>query len=128
MNKNKEDASRDFAKNLVRTKFEDIPLDVVENTKRDIFDTMGCALAGSSLHGISEMMDLMTEWGGKQEATVWVFGNKMPCINAALINGSMAHARDFDDTYDLGLIHVGVSTIPAAIAAAERVDRISGKD
>jgi 2-methylcitrate dehydratase PrpD len=36
-----------------------------------------------------------------------------------VINGSAAHALDFDDTHDEAVLHAGVSVIPAALAAAE---------
>lgn len=124
----RDDAAKLFAHNIVNTRSEDIPSEAVDNTKRDILDTVGCALAGSSAPGTMEMLGLMNEWGGTQEATVLVYGDKMPSLNAALVNGCMAHARDFDDTYDLGLVHAGVSTVPAAFAIAERRGKVSGKE
>jgi len=124
----KEDAAILFTRNVLNTQFEDIPPEVVNVTKKDILDTLGCALAGSSSPGSREMVELLKEWAGIQESTVWLFGERLPCVHAALLNGSMAHARDFDDTYDLGLVHVGASTVPAAFAVAERKGRVSGKD
>jgi 2-methylcitrate dehydratase PrpD len=124
----REDAAQRFAHHIVHTRFEDIPPDAMDNTKRDILDTIGCALAGSSAPGTMEMRGLMNEWGGKPEATVVVYGDKIPSLNAALVNGAMAHARDFDDTYDRGLVHAGVSTVPAAFAIAERMGTVSGKE
>jgi 2-methylcitrate dehydratase PrpD len=38
---------------------------------------------------------------------------------AAIINGTAAHALDFDDTHDQAVLHAGVSVIPAALAVAE---------
>jgi 2-methylcitrate dehydratase PrpD len=38
---------------------------------------------------------------------------------AALINGSLAHSLDFDDTHAVAVLHPGATVIPAALAAAE---------
>ena len=124
----KEDAAILFARNVLNTRFKDIPPEVVKVTKRDILDTLGCALAGSSSPGTKELLEVLKEFAGRQESTVWLFGERLPSVHAALANGSMAHARDFDDTYDLGLVHVGASTVPAAFAIAERKGKVSGKD
>jgi 2-methylcitrate dehydratase PrpD len=40
----------------------------------------------------------------------------------------MSHARDFDDTHDAAILHAGVSTVPAAIAAAQLAGGIAGAD
>src|SRR5262249_57443714 len=41
---------------------------------------------------------------------------------AALVNGSLAHARDFDDTFPDTVVHPGSTVIAAALAAAEAND------
>ena len=38
---------------------------------------------------------------------------------AALAHGSLAHARDFDDTFPETVVHPGSTVIAAALAAAE---------
>ena len=95
----KEDAAILFARNVLNTRFKDIPPEVVKVTKRDILDTLGCALAGSSSPGTKELLEVLKEFAGRQESTVWLFGERLPSVHAALANGSMAHARDFDDMW-----------------------------
>jgi 2-methylcitrate dehydratase PrpD len=46
---------------------------------------------------------------------------------AALVNGTLAHSLDFDDTHAAGTLHPGAPVIPAAIAAGEMVGA-SGAD
>src|SRR6185312_242254 len=41
---------------------------------------------------------------------------------AALIHGSLAHARDFDDTFPDSVVHPGSTVIAAALAAGEARD------
>lgn len=46
---------------------------------------------------------------------------------AALGNGALAHAADFEDTFEAGMIHPNASVIPAVLALAEE-EGISGPD
>ncbi len=105
-----------------------LDLAVVEAVKTNILDTLSCALAGSSAKAITEVADLVREWGGAAQADMFVFGGKFPAHHAALVNGGMSHARDFDDTHDGAILHAGVTTVPAAIAAAQLRGQLSGAE
>ena len=115
--------SKDFAFELAnfssRLQYSSLPASAVEAAKINIFDTLICAVAGSSAAAIPEVHELVREWGGTPQASILVFGEKIPAHQAAFINGCMAHARDYDDTHDAAVLHAGVSVVPAALAAAE---------
>ena len=52
----------------------------------------------------------------------------MPAPQAALVNATMGHALDFDDTFDrAGNIHPGISTLAASLAVAEWCGGTSGR-
>jgi 2-methylcitrate dehydratase PrpD len=121
------DASYAFAKNMVGVKFEDLPKDVIEHTKKQVLDILGVALGGSSRPGIKELAEIITDWGGKPESSIFCFSKKVPAPNAAQVNASMAHALDYDDTGD-GPTHQSVVIVPTALAMAERQGKVSGKD
>ena len=91
---------------------------VIKAVKTNILDTLSCALAGSSAQAIAEVSGLVEEWGGAAQADVFVFGGRFPAHHAAWVNSGMCHARDYDDTHDAAILHAGVSSVPAAIAAA----------
>jgi 2-methylcitrate dehydratase PrpD len=101
---------------------------VIQAVKANIFDTLSCGLAGSSAKAIDEVADLVRDWGGKGEADMFVFGGKFPAHHAAWVNSAMCHARDYDDTHDAAILHAGVTAVPAAIAAGQLVDSLSGAD
>jgi len=122
------DVSYTFAKHVVNTQFKDIPAAVVDITKKDVLDTVGVTLAGSSYAATEPLLELVREFGGAKESTVLVFGDKVPCLNAALVNGSMSDSHDFSDAYGLGLMHSGMCTVPPAFAIAERQGKVNGKD
>lgn len=101
---------------------------VVKAVKTNILDTLSCALAGSSAKAIAEVSSLVREWGGTPQADMFVFGGKFPAHHAALINGGMSHARDYDDTHDAAILHAGVTAVPAAIAAGQLRGGLSGAE
>ncbi len=47
---------------------------------------------------------------------------------AAFANGAMVHVLDYDDTLDDAITHPTAVTLPAALAIAERVGKVSGKE
>src|SRR5437899_4276012 len=101
---------------------------VIEAAKMNLLDTLVCAAAGSSAQAVAETHELAAEWGGAPQATILGFGDKVPAHHAAWVNGTMAHARDYDDTHDAAVLHAGVSVIPAALAASELRGGASGAD
>lgn len=110
----------------------DLPAAAIAAAKTNIFDTLACAVAGSTAPAVREVVDLAAEWSGAQQATILAFGQKVPAHHAAWVNGTMAHARDYDDTHDAAVLHAGVTVVPAALAAAELRgglgDPVSGAD
>ena len=97
----------------------DLSAPVIAAAKANVFDTLACAVAGSNARGVAEARELALEWAGAPQATILAFGDKVPAHHAAWVNGTMAHARDYDDTHDAAVLHAGVSVVPAALAAAE---------
>lgn len=113
------DFAEDFARFSSGLQIKDLAPEVILAAKRDLFDTLACAVAGISGNGVQSLLSMVADWGGKPEASVWCTDLRLPAHHAAWINGMMSHARDFDDTHDGAVLHAGVSVIPAAIAAAE---------
>ena len=97
----------------------DLSAPAIAAAKANVFDTLACAVAGSGARGVAEARELAVEWAGAPQATILAFGDKVPAHHAAWVNGTMAHARDYDDTHDAAILHAGVSVVPAALAAAE---------
>lgn len=106
---------------------EDAPPEVrkvVRNVTRTIFGTM---VAGAGQDGLAELRDYLLSQGGTPEARSIIFGDRLPAVNAALFNGTMARALDYCDLMVPGL-HLGSSVIPAALAAAELKGRCTGEE
>lgn len=117
----------DVAKFMVETKYEDLPKGSIEAAKFLFLDTLATTIAGSTATICPEVVNLYSDWGGKPESSVLVYGNKLPAPYAAFLNGTMAHARDYDDNHEGASMHCAVSVLPACLAAGEAF-KASGKD
>ncbi|MDD5703611.1 MAG: MmgE/PrpD family protein, partial [Dehalococcoidales bacterium] len=120
-----------LVRNLIQTKYDDLTAEVIEATKISILDTFGVMLPPSTLtKACISLYEMMNEVDGKKESTLIGFGGRVPCWVAAFVNGSCAHAMDYDDgvTTDKPIQHPTASTFPAALALAERIGEVNGKD
>ncbi len=118
----------DLADYVIHLNFDRLPGEVIEPTKKQILDTLGCAVAGTSHTAIEPVANLIKEWGGKEESTIMGYGGRVPCVNAALVNGYLAGVTDFDDYNDTDFPHVSRQNVPACFAMAERIGNVSGRD
>ena len=124
-----DDAAWPLAQHVCRTRYADLPASAIEAARRDVLDTFGCMLGGSRSPGIDELCLVIGRWGGLEESRVLLRGMRLPAPQAALLNASMGHALDFDDTLDTGgSIHPGVSVLASVLAAADTLGGVSGRD
>ena len=118
-----------LAQHVCRTGYADLPASTVESARRDILDTFGCMLGGSGSPGIGELFAVVSRWGGLAESRVLLRGVNLPGPQAALLNASMGHALDFDDTLDTGgSIHPGVSVLGAPLALSDSLGGVTGRE
>lgn len=96
-----------------------VPREVIEKTKICLLDTLSVAVAGSESPEAGIVQRVVASLGGKPEATVIKTGIKLPAPNAALINATMAHSLELDDTDRFTYFHPGAPIIMAALAVAE---------
>ena len=122
------DATYLFAKNLTNIRYEDLPPEVVEATKKQVLDLLGVAVGGFSKPGPKELREIVRDWGGKEESSIIGCTQKVPAPNAAQVNATMAHALDYDDVHETAIMHSGVAIIPTCMAMAERKDKVSGRE
>jgi 2-methylcitrate dehydratase PrpD len=88
-----------------------------------VLDCLGNSFAAAELPVVNDMRQVANSWGGNPQSSV-IFGRssgqpKTNAPNAALLNGTMAHALDFDDTHLPSVLHPSASVVPAALAVAE---------
>jgi len=123
------DAALILARHIAATDYGAIPEEVVESTKRCILDTLGLMVAGSEIGPkCREVIELVKEAGGREESSILVFGGKVPAMMAAFANGAMSHVLNYDDLAPEGFVHPTSPTLAAALAVAERIGKVSGKE
>jgi 2-methylcitrate dehydratase PrpD len=111
---------------VLKTSFHSFPQEVVHQGKRCFLDLLGVALGGSNQPLSRILVNMAMDFGGKPQATIWGIGLKSSVMNAAFINGAMAHALDYDDTHIKTIMHPSAPVIPAVLAVAEW-KRLSGR-
>jgi 2-methylcitrate dehydratase PrpD len=112
----------------LNTRYEALPAEVVSATKSQILDTVAVALPALGADGIKQLYAWSKETGGKPESLILGTRLRVPAEKAARLNASMAAALEFDDTYEPSLLHASCVTVPVALAVADFVGRVSGKE
>src|SRR5690606_25712763 len=88
--------SRRIAETISSLHFELLPPPVVRACKDLCLDTLGAGLAGTSAQGMSDFVRFAAEHFGTGPATIFGHALKLPVHETALINATLAHARELD--------------------------------
>lgn len=83
-----------------------------------VLDHVGVSIHGLDLPWSRIISEFGEEEAGRPDATLYGRG-RAPARTAALINGTIAHGIELDDTHDQSCSHPGAVVIPAALAVAE---------
>ena len=104
-----------------------LPQDARKIAELSLFDWMAVSLAGADQPLASIIRDFVVAEGGVATAAVTGCKHRLPARAAALANGTISHALDYDDTHFAYIGHPSVAIFPAALAAAEEMGA-SGDD
>lgn len=113
------DITSSIGQYLANVTIEDFPPDAVEAAKGAITDCLACMLAGSRENLADILHRYVASESSAPVATVVGRGFRTSAANAALVNGAMAHALDYDDITQITKTHPTAVLLPAALAAAE---------
>ncbi len=119
-------ATEKIASFIVETSYAKIPREVVDKAKRSALDCLAASLAGISEPVSQTVTSYVTKLGGAAQATVCGAGVKVSVADAALANGSIAHALDYDDC-GVKIGHPSVLVLPSVLSLGEYVGA-SGQD
>jgi 2-methylcitrate dehydratase len=111
--------SRQIAEFAVNLKYRDLPENVINEVKRYLYDSIGCAYGGYSTKDVKILRKIYKDIGGKKESTLIGFGDKMPAVNSTLVNSLMIRALDFNDIYWKEDPSHPSDLIPAALSVGE---------
>jgi 2-methylcitrate dehydratase PrpD len=105
----------------------DLPPEVTEKGKHHLLDTIAAMVSGSQLPPGKVAIDYIRVQGGSEEAIVVGTQIVTTAVNAAFVNGMLAHADETDDSHKASRCHPGCGVVPAALAMAEK-EGCSGKE
>jgi len=103
-------------------KLDDVPSAVVEKAKLVFLDTLGVALASSTMDFGAMVTRVAQKLGGAPQSTVIGSKNKVAAANAVIANGTLAHGLDYDDTLEEAIVHTGSCAWMTALAVGEEVN------
>ena len=122
------DAIEPLIQNILRTRPADLPAAAVEGARKSILDAFATTCAGSSAPGVAALLRLLAHWGGREEATVALFGNRLPAHHVVLANVVMCHALEIDDSHYPAIVHPTAPTLWSGLAIAELAGGARGED
>jgi 2-methylcitrate dehydratase PrpD len=104
---------------VAKSRWEDCSSPAVAAARSAILDCLGVMLAGSLEPSARILQGIALAEGGSPLCTVVGTGLRTGAAWAALLNGTAAHALDFDDTNFTLMGHPSAPVLAAALAAGE---------
>ena len=103
-----------------------VPVAVAEKARHHILDTLAAMVSGSELPPGRAALALARAQAGRPVATVAGSNILTGPIDAALVNGVLAHSDETDDSHGPSQSHPGASIVPSALALGEELG-VSGE-
>jgi 2-methylcitrate dehydratase PrpD len=113
--------TREVAHFVAGTSYDTLPAEVRERAKALALDLVGIALRARHDAESTQAMVATVSRLGLAGGACTVIGDVAGYApaGAAIVNGTLAHSLDFDDTHAPGSLHPSAPIVPAAFAAAE---------
>ena len=100
---------------ILSTPKRELPPDVLNAARFGIADWFGVSLGAADQAAIQALKRVVKGWRAQGDAQI-LLGERTTAAAAALVNGTMAHCLDFDDTHVGSLAHLSGPTFAAALA------------
>ena len=94
-------------------------VDVVEAARMALVDAIGVALGAHSEGAGRSVRNVAANWGASGNAQILLGGQSAPAV-AALVNATLGHCLDYDDTHVGAVAHLGNPTWATAIAVGQQ--------
>jgi 2-methylcitrate dehydratase PrpD len=118
--------ARELAKRITAMRADDMPAEALAWSRIALLDTVGVTLAGAHEEAPRIVEEVLASPAAGPSL---VFGgsSRIGCLDAALINGTAAHALDYDNATNTMFGHASATMLPALLAAGEAFGG-SGRD
>lgn len=108
--------------------YDEVPAEVIRQTKENILDSLGCALGGVNFPEIRGVLDQLKKVDKQQDSPVWGMKESASVLTAALMNGMLSHCVEMDDVHKTSKTHTGAVVVPAAVTWSGYAGGLSGKE
>jgi len=98
-----------------------IPASARHYATLSMFDWIMCGRAGAQQDLSKIIRKFILEEAGRKSASIFGSKIRVPARAAALVNGTISHALDYDDTHFAHIGHTSVGIYPAVLAVGEEV-------
>jgi len=97
-----------------------LSIELRREASRRILDVIGNSIAATNQPATQVVNNIVKSWAGPADSFA-IGAGKLPASAAALLNGTLAHAMDFDDTHLPSVLHPSASVVPAALAVGSKL-------
>lgn len=116
----------ELAKRINALTFNELPAEAIHGAKVGILDLVGVTLAGAR-EDTTRIVEGVTTRGSTGPSLVFGGNRRVSALDAALVNGTAAHALDFDDCNNTIGGHPSAPILPALFALADEAGA-TGRD
>jgi 2-methylcitrate dehydratase PrpD len=113
--------SQSIARFISELELADVPRAVVDKAKLVFLDTLGIALASSTMDFGKMAISVAWKLGGANDSLLIGTTSRVAAANAVIANGTLAHGLDYDDTLEEAVVHTGCCAGMTALAVGEEV-------
>ena len=104
---------------VIGLSWDDLPASVRASAKEHALDALGTALAATGMDFGEAIHRAGVRLGTSTASRTLGFGTALPEASAALVNGTLMHGLDFDDTHIGAIYHATAPALAAALAVGE---------
>lgn len=113
------DIARRYARFVADFELQRVPPAVVERASLSILDSLGVALAAGRFDFAEKTERSLRSLAGSGEFAVIGRASGLPLRDAAVMNGTLIHGLDYDDTHGPSIVHASASALPTALAMGQ---------
>ena len=116
-----------LAEGIISLNSKKFPDKILNIAKRCLIDISGVTLAGSSIESSKKLFEVASRTYAKGNSHILGHRKSINPCGASFINGTAAHALDFDDNCYAGIVHGSAVIFPAVLAFAQQ-NSLTGAD
>ena len=120
--------SQALFRHVCGTAYEDLPSGAVLAQKRSLADMLGVMLAATGLDAASAPFAAFAAAQGAGRCTVLGREERTTPTLAALANGALVHALDYEDSHEVATVHPNSAAFPALMALSQHMGGVSGRE